>query len=101
MAFMERLIQQIRPDKWTELEALDKKFNQIEGRFGFPAKRRYRSVFGSEHGSTLIIERQWESLAAMEAAFDKALADPEWLALNAEGGAIIESNRQELYMALP
>lgn len=101
MVFMERLIQQIAPDKWTELEALDKRFNQIEGRYGFPAKRRYRSAFGSEDGSTLVIERQWESLAAMEAAYDKALADPEWLALNAEGAAIVEANRQELYMALP
>ncbi len=101
MVFLERLIQQIRSDKWTELEALDKKYNKLEGRYGFPAKRRYRSVFGGDNANTLVIERQWESLAAMEAAYEKALADPEWNALGAEGSAIVESNRQELYMPLP
>lgn len=101
MVFVERLIQQIRSDKWTELEALDKKYAKVEGRYGFPAKRRYRCVFGGDNSNTLIIERQWESLAAMEAAYEKAIADPEWEALGAEGTAIVESNRQELYIPLP
>lgn len=51
--------------------------------------------------STLIIERQWESFAAMEAAYEKALADPEWQALGAEGTSIIESDRHELYVPRP
>lgn len=101
MVFVERLIQQIRPDKWTELEALDKKYNTVEGRYGFPAKRRYRCLVGSDNSNTLIIEREWASLAAMEAAYEKLTADPEWRALGAEGFGIIESNRIELYEPLP
>ena len=101
MVVMERLIQQIRFDKWAELEALDKKYNAIESRCGFPAKRRYRCITGGENTDTLIIERQWESLAAMEAAYEKVLADPEWQALGAQGDAIIVSNRNELYAPLP
>ena len=101
MVVLERLIQQIRADKWNELEALDKKYNAVESRFGFPAKRRYRCVFGANNSDTLIIERQWESMAAMEAAYDKVIADPEWNKLGAEGAAIVESNREELYFPLP
>ena len=101
MIVVERLIQQIRSDKWTELEALDKKYNIVEGRYGFPAKRRYRCVAGGDNSDTLIIERQWESLAAMEATYEKVIADPEWQALGAEGASIVESNRLEVYTPLP
>jgi hypothetical protein len=101
MVVVERLIQQVRPDKWAELEALDKKYNPIESRCGFPAKRRYRCFMGGDNINTLIIERQWESFAAMEAAYEKALADPEWQALGAEGTSSIESDRHELYIPLP
>jgi len=101
MVVVERLIQQVRPDKWAELEALDTKYNIVERRCGFPAKRRYRCFVGGDHTNTLIIERQWESLAAMEAAYEKALADPEWQVLGAEGVLIIKSDRHELYAPLP
>ncbi len=101
MVVVERQIQQVRPDKWAELEALDKKYNLIESRCGFPAKRRYRCFMGSDNTNTLIIERQWESFAAMEAAYEKALADPEWQALGVEGVAITESDRHELYVPIP
>ncbi len=38
-----------------------------------------------------------ESLATLEAAQEKAFADPEWQALGAEFGAIMETLRIELY----
>lgn len=101
MVLQERHIQQIRPDKWAELEALDKKFNAVESRHGFPAKRRYRCYVGSHTISTLIVERQWGSLAAMEVAYEKVFADPEYQALEAESAAIIESVQIELYEPLP
>ncbi len=99
MVFLERVIQQIRPEKWGELEVLDKKFDVVERRLGFPPKKRYRAAFGPST-NTLMIERCWESMTAMEAAFLKAFADPEWQALNAEGASIIESNQEELYTEL-
>jgi hypothetical protein len=101
MVVVERLIQQVRPDKWAELDALDKKYHTVESRCGFPAKRRYRCFVGGDNTNALIIERQWESWAAMEAAYEKAFADPEWQALGGEGASIIESDRHELYAPLP
>ena len=101
MIVVERLIQQIRPNKWAELEALDKKFDAVESRLGFPPKKRYRCYVGGHNTDTLIIERQWKSMAAMEAAYEKAFADPEDQALGAEAASIIKSNQYELYSPLP
>jgi hypothetical protein len=98
--FLERQIQHIRPGKWAELEALDPKFNVIESRLGFPAKRRYRCYIGGQTNNTLIIEREWESLAAMETAYMKIFMDPDWQALNAPFESISESNQVELYLVL-
>ncbi len=100
MIMLERQVQQVRSDKWEELEAIDKKFNIVESALGFPAKRRYRSYVGGNDNNTLVIEREWSSLAAMEAAYEKAFASPEWQALGAETGGIITSNTHELYACL-
>jgi hypothetical protein len=101
MIVVERLIQQVRPDKWAELEALDAKYQIVESRCGFPSKKRYRCFVGGDNTNALIIERQWESLAALEAAYEKAFSDPEWQALGAESVPIIESDRHELYAPVP
>ena len=101
MIAVERLIQQVRPDKWAELEAIDEKFNAAEARLGFPPKKRYRCYVGGHTTDTLIIERQWPSLAAMEATYEKAFADPEYQKLGAEVASIIKSNQYELYSPLP
>lgn len=101
MVIVERQIQQVRPDKWAELEAIDKRFNAIESRLGFPPKKRYRCYVGGHNTNTLIIERQWESMAAMEAAYEKAFADSGWQALGAEAVSITESDQHELYVPLP
>jgi hypothetical protein len=97
MIVVERQIQKIYPDKWAELEKIDKKYDGVEGRLGFPPKKRYRCMFGLHDTDTLIIERQWESLAAMEAAYDKGAADQELQALWAEGTSIVRSTQFELY----
>jgi hypothetical protein len=101
MICVERLIQQVRPGKWADLAALDKKYNSVESRLGFPAKKRYQAIIGGHTTDTLIIERQWPSMAAMEAAYEKAFADPEWQAMGVEAAAVIKSNQYELYMPLP
>jgi len=97
---IERLIQEIYPDRWAELELLDKKYNAIEARLGYPPKKRSRSLAGALDMNTIIIEREWESLAKMEATTLLAMADPEYQAVNAESNAIIKSNRWELYMPM-
>jgi hypothetical protein len=101
MVTLERMIQHVYPDKWPELAALDAEYNQIESRFGFPAKKRYLLIAGPDEVNTLVIEREWPSLAAMEAAFEKVMADPGWQAVNAKGLTIIKDQRWELYSVLP
>jgi len=102
MVAIERMIQKVYPGKWAELEEIDKKFNAVESRLGFPPnKKRYQCMIGSHDSNTLIIERQWESLATMEATYEKAFADPELQALEKEVTSIIESNQLEVYMPLP
>jgi hypothetical protein len=98
---IERQIQKVRPGKWEELQAIDKKFTDIENRVGHPAKTRSTCISGGHTTNTLIVERQWESLAVMEAAFKEIAALPEWQALGAEVMKIIESQQRELYALLP
>ena len=95
-----RQTQHIYPDKWAELEAIDKKFNVVEARLGFPAKKRYQLLSGSDEVNTLIIETQWPSMAVMESTYEKAMADPEWQVLYNQGG-IIKNTYWELYQLLP
>lgn len=97
---LERLVQQVAPGKWEQLNAIDKKFDEIEKTHGFPAKKRYQSLFGSHDTNTLIVEREWESLAKMEAAQMANYADPAFQKLSAELNSIILSNRQEIYWGL-
>jgi hypothetical protein len=101
MVVVERMIQQIYPDKWEELEAIDKKFNLAEARLGFPPKKRYQLLSGRDAMNTLIVERQWPSLAALEATNEKAMADPEYQVLGKGLTSIIKSMHWELYMPLP
>ena len=101
MIIIDRMIQKIYPDKWAELEAIDKKFNAVEARLGFPPKKRYTLLSGGHPVNTLIIERQWPSLAVMEATHEKAMLDPEYQALNQEGTSIIKSIHWELYLPRP
>ena len=102
MSILHRQIQQVRPGKWDDLHEIDKRFDVVERRLGFPAnKKRYRCYFGAHTLNTLIVEYEWESMAAMEATLVKAMADPEWQSLGAEVETIIKSNQMELYMLLP
>jgi hypothetical protein len=98
MMIIQRMIQQINPSKWAELDALDQKYDAAEARLGYPPKRRYRCLVGGHNTNTLIIEREWESMAALEAAYTKAFVDPDHQALNEEAVSIIMSNQIELYM---
>jgi hypothetical protein len=101
MVIIERMIQKVRPGKWAELEKFDKKYNVLEKNFGFPPKKRYQCFIGGHDFNTLIIERQWESLAEMEATYGKALANEEYQKLNQEISSVIKSSQMELYSPLP
>jgi hypothetical protein len=100
MIAIERMIQKIYPDKWAELEEIDKRYNEIEKQAGFPPKKRLQCIIGSLDQNTLIIERQWESLAAMESTYEKVMADPAWQALSKEVASIVQSSQVEVFTPL-
>jgi len=101
MITVERMTQKVYPGKWADLEAIDKKFDKVEAKAGFPPKKRYQCVIGSLDQNVLIIERQWPSMAAMEATYEKVMADPEWQALGQEVLAVVASSQIEVFTPLP
>ena len=101
MVIVERMIQKVRPGKWAELEMLETRYKEAESRLGFPPKKRYQCMVGGHDLNTLIVERQWESMAAMEATHEKAFADPEHQALNMETSSVVKSAQIEIYAPLP
>ena len=98
--YIEHQVQKIRPGKWAELDVIDKKFNSVESREGFPSKRRMRCYIGGYSINTLIVEREWNSLSEMEAAYMKLFMDPDWQTLASEFDTLCESTQYEIYMVL-
>ena len=70
MIAIERMVQKIYPGKWAELTEIDKRYDEIERRMGFPAKKRYQCIIGQYDQNTIVIERQWGSLAEMESTYE-------------------------------
>ena len=98
---IQRLVQRVFNGKWDELEAIDKKFNEMEEKMGFPTKKRYRYLTGPHDTNTIVIEYQWESLAKMEKLMTKAFLDPEYEKLGNQLDSIIESQTFELLVPHP
>lgn len=97
MKVVEWMIQDIYPGQDSALDELDKRYDAIESTLGFPSKRRLWCISGTLDNNAIVIEREWESMAAMEAAYEKAFAHPDIQALWEEGRKIIKSSRIELY----
>jgi hypothetical protein len=99
MQVMERRIQKVLPGKFSEIQEWEKQWDVIEARMGgFPAKRRYWSYSGSLDLGIFVWEREWESMAALEAAYDKSQADPEARSLSAKADSIVKTGPAELYV---
>ena len=97
MIIIERMIQEIDTERRAELDDLDKRYEAIESTLGFPPKKRFWTVSSPYNSNVIILERQWESMAAMEAAYEKSFAHPGIQALYTEGAGIVKSSRSELY----
>jgi hypothetical protein len=100
VTIIERQIQRIRPGKWGELEEIDKKNTVIEERYGYPPKTRYRYISGENDWHTLVLDREWESFAALEEALAKLSEDPESQEINESIYDIVESIRMEFLWKL-
>ncbi len=98
MRIMERLIQKVDRANWAKKIAIEKRYELVEARLGFPPARRYRAFIGANDTNTRIIERDWSSLQAYLVTVEKALTDPEHQALGAEQLGIVLGNQVELYI---
>jgi hypothetical protein len=97
MAIQERHVQKGVKEENAYRE-WEQKWEAIEKRIGgFPTKRHYVLISGNEDSGTMVWEREWASLATMEAAYDKTEADPEAISLFATGASIESGERIELY----
>ncbi len=100
MAILERQIQKVRPGKWEELEEIDKEWTTIESRYGYPPKTRYVYISGAYDANTLVVERLWDSFAALEEASQELNGDPEAKPLGEKTSEIVKSTKMEFLWKL-
>ena len=90
------------PGKMAEYMELEKKRIAITTRLGYPPEKVYRMISGEgDIFHTLVYEMEWDSLAAIQAHFERMSTDPEMQAFQAQYDALIESHGLELYTPLP
>ena len=100
MRMLERQVKRVALGKMAEVDEFRRKAMAIESRYGFPPQKRYGYLCG-EDTRTLVIEREWESLAAMEEAFAKVEADAEYQKLGQTSQGLYELVRFELLVPMP
>jgi len=101
MKVMVRLITKVLPGKMAECMELEEKYMAIASRvLGMPPLRRYR-CFTGDSVNTIVYEEEYDSLAAMEAFYEKAMANPELHAMAAKMDALMESLIIEFYTPIP
>ena len=99
MAILERHVQFKVKNEQTYRE-WEKSWEDLEARIGgFPAKRHYWLMSGAESQGTMVWEREWASLAAMEAAYDKMFNDAEAQRLSGSFSELYDGERVEVYFA--
>ena len=97
MKIIQRGTMRILPGKMGEAMDLFQKHTTIATRLGCPSMRSYRPLIGNEFFHTIIGEAEWDSMAAIEAFFDKMMADSEMQALMAQWETVLESHVIEFY----
>lgn len=104
MKVMLRAIMGILPGKMAEAMELWREMLAIMKKKGipFPPTRRYSPFLGGGDAlHTVILEVEWDSLAAVADMYDKPSADPEIMGLMPKWDTVEESHRIELYMVMP
>ena len=98
MKVVERCTQRVKPGKFNEFIALEKKFDAAEAKLGnVPPKRRYWAAHSGLYNDTNIWEREWDSMADIEAYNKKTMDNPEWEPLFKEAGEVFFDGRFELF----
>jgi len=91
----------ILPGKMAEAVELLEKQSAVVKRLGAAPWKSYRCFSGGRDTMhTIVFHAEWESLATMEASFEKAFADPEMQELLSKWETLCESDEVELYTPL-
>ena len=99
MRILERHTQTLEKGGWETYVAKEKMHEAVETRLGgFPTKRHYRP-FSNWNGTVVVWQREWDSFAAMEAAYEKSFGDPEWQALRDVPSAIVDDSVELFFVA--
>jgi hypothetical protein len=102
MKVMVRTIMEAVPGKMTEALELEKKHMAIANRVLGISGKCYRPLSGGgDTMNTIIVEGEFDSLAAFEAHPQKMGADPEMQALMPKFEKVIESMEVEFYIPVP
>jgi hypothetical protein len=81
-----------------EAFAVEKEFDALEAKMGnVPPKRRYYATYGSLPLGTFVWEREWESMAALEAYQAITMSDPEWAVMFGKAEKIFADFHSELF----
>ena len=100
MEILQRTILKVAPGKMAEYMEVEKKSMDLANRYGMPPWKRHSCLSGdSVH--TLIYDTEWDSLAAMEASYEKMFADPECQALMAKSDATVVSHENQFLKPMP
>jgi len=95
MKFLERRVQEVYAGKEAEYAAWEKAWAELEARVGgFPEKQYYQVMAGPSRLGVFVWERQWESFAACEAAYERMWQEET---PSADWAQIIKSEHMEFY----
>ncbi|MBI3751781.1 MAG: hypothetical protein HY263_09040 [Chloroflexi bacterium] len=97
MKILERIVTTVERGRWAELAEVEERFEKIESAMGFPPARRYRAGASAHNMNTMVLEREWDSYAAREAAYERAMADEAWHAVGRDSYGIIGATQAEFY----
>ena len=96
-AIVYRQVQQVPAAKWPEFLEMEKRMTAAEKKAGYPAARRYRSMFGGESSNIRVYSRIFESYADFAKLLAERFLDDGLAKLDAEKMNIIDWERDELY----
>ena len=100
MKVMFRTTVKVVPGKMAEYMEVEAQSQAMAGNYGMPPWRRYSPMTGdSMH--TIVYEMEFDSLADLEASFEKMFADPKWKEGMAKSEGSIVSHENEIYTPMP
>ena len=101
MRIIERRVMKLH-GTFEAFQEQEKRFEALEKRLGgLLPKKHYRLFSGSEDSGTIVWEREWESFAAMETAYER-MGGTEELKVESQAAmaGVVTTERIEIYTTL-